>query len=250
MKALLLNRDNFRESVFKRDSHKCVMCHAEAVDAHHIIDRAQFVDGGYYIDNGVSLCSKHHIEAENGTIGCQALRDKANIKNIVLPEEFDDTLEYNKWGEAIAAGNRYKYPKTFHFSFSPGVMNDDRTTHDLSSFEGKEVVCTEKLDGENCLDESTIIHTEDGDKTIKEICETKYVGKVLSYNIDTCEIELKNITNHKIVDSDENDQWYEIELYNDIKLVLTSEHYVYLPLIDAYRKVSDLCEDDEILFLP
>lgn len=246
----LLNRDNFRESVFKRDSHKCIICGKPAVDAHHIIDRSCFVDGGYYIDNGVSLCSEHHIDAENGIITCQTIRDKASIKNIILPESFDETLEYNKWGEPIAEGNKYKYPRTLHFEFSPGVQNDDRIQFDLSSFEGREVVATEKRDGENCLDESTIIHTEDGDKTIKEICETKYTGKVLSYNIETCEIELKNITNHKIIDSNENDQWYKIELYNGIILKLTSEHYVYLPLLNVYRKVSDLCEDDEILFLP
>lgn len=45
--------------------------------------------------------------------------------------------------------NRYKYPRTYHFEFSPGVMNDDRTQFDLSPFEGKEVICTEKMDGEN-----------------------------------------------------------------------------------------------------
>ena len=145
----LLTRDEFRTSVFERDNHLCVMCHKPAVDVHHIIDRKQFTNGGYYLDNGVSLCSEHHIESENGTIGCQTLRDKAGIKNIVLPEEFDDTLDYNKWGEPIAPGNRYKYPKTFHFEFSPGVMNDDRTTFDLSSFEGEEVIATEKMDGEN-----------------------------------------------------------------------------------------------------
>lgn len=145
----LLNRDNFRESVFKRDSHKCIICGKPAVDAHHIIDRSCFVDGGYYIDNGVSLCSEHHIDAENGIITCQTIRDKASIKNIILPESFDETLEYNKWGEPIAEGNKYKYPRTLHFEFSPGVQNDDRTQFDLSSFEGREVVATEKRDGEN-----------------------------------------------------------------------------------------------------
>jgi 5-methylcytosine-specific restriction endonuclease McrA len=32
----LLTRDDFRESVFKRDGHKCVICKAPGVDAHHI----------------------------------------------------------------------------------------------------------------------------------------------------------------------------------------------------------------------
>lgn len=42
-----------------------------------------------------------------------------------------------------------KYPRTFHFPFSEGKSSDDKTLYDLSAFEGKEVVITLKLDGEN-----------------------------------------------------------------------------------------------------
>ena len=45
---MLLTRDQFREGVFKRDNHKCVICRAPAVDAHHIIERRLWTDGGYY----------------------------------------------------------------------------------------------------------------------------------------------------------------------------------------------------------
>jgi hypothetical protein len=31
----LLTRDEFREGVFKRDAHKCVICGEPAKDAHH-----------------------------------------------------------------------------------------------------------------------------------------------------------------------------------------------------------------------
>lgn len=44
---------------------------------------------------------------------------------------------------------RYKYPSTPHFEWSPTVTHDDRILHDLSQFDGKSVVMTEKLDGEN-----------------------------------------------------------------------------------------------------
>ena len=43
----------------------------------------------------------------------------------------------------------YKYPKTFHFSFSPNLQNDDRMLPDVSVFRGKHIVVTEKLDGES-----------------------------------------------------------------------------------------------------
>lgn len=44
---------------------------------------------------------------------------------------------------------RFKYPKTMHFPWSPGLQNDDRMLESVNTFIGKEVVITEKFDGEN-----------------------------------------------------------------------------------------------------
>ena len=44
---------------------------------------------------------------------------------------------------------RYKYPRTIHLPWSPGVSSDDIRIFDMSHFEGHEVVVTEKMDGEN-----------------------------------------------------------------------------------------------------
>lgn len=43
----------------------------------------------------------------------------------------------------------HKYPRTYHFPWSPGLQNDDRKIEDPDMFVGKTVVVTEKLDGEN-----------------------------------------------------------------------------------------------------
>lgn len=43
-----------------------------------------------------------------------------------------------------------KYPKTYHLPWSLGVTNDDKIQWDLSYLEGKSIVVTEKMDGENC----------------------------------------------------------------------------------------------------
>ena len=43
----------------------------------------------------------------------------------------------------------YKYPRTFHIPGSPGATSDDKILSNLNHFEGKEVVITEKMDGEN-----------------------------------------------------------------------------------------------------
>lgn len=42
-----------------------------------------------------------------------------------------------------------KYPRTYHLPWSKGISSDDKIKKDLSFFIGKEVVVTEKLDGEN-----------------------------------------------------------------------------------------------------
>lgn len=42
-----------------------------------------------------------------------------------------------------------KYPRTPHLPWSPGATSDDVYLNDTSNFEGREIVVTEKLDGEN-----------------------------------------------------------------------------------------------------
>ncbi len=48
-------------------------------------------------------------------------------------------------------GDPIKYPRTFHLPFSPGISSDDKVISEetLARWEGREVVVTEKRDGEN-----------------------------------------------------------------------------------------------------
>lgn len=48
----------------------------------------------------------------------------------------------------------FKYPRTYHFPWSPGLQNDDRVIEDENMFIRKDVVVTSKMDGEN----TTIYH--------------------------------------------------------------------------------------------
>lgn len=45
--------------------------------------------------------------------------------------------------------NRIKYPRSLHLPWSPGATSDDKMLRSTEHFEGREVVETEKLDGEN-----------------------------------------------------------------------------------------------------
>jgi len=54
-----------------------------------------------------------------------------------------------------------KYFRSYHFPFSKGSTSDDRISRDYSFLENREVIITEKLDGENCLDQDTLLITSD-----------------------------------------------------------------------------------------
>jgi hypothetical protein len=90
-------REQFREAVFARDGYKCVICKAPAQDAHHIIERRLWPDGGYYLDNGASLCGDCHLKAEMTTLSCEKIREAAGIKTVLMPPGLDGP-RYDKWG--------------------------------------------------------------------------------------------------------------------------------------------------------
>lgn len=188
MKFNLLTRDQFREAVFQRDGQKCVVCKQTAVDAHHILERKLWDDGGYYLENGASVCQEHHLLAESTEISCQELRKLSNIKQFPLPAHLYENQEYDKWGNiCLPNGNRLKgelftdisvqkilqpvlhlfvekvkYPRTYHLPYSPGATSDDKVMSNLSVFESignsSGIVITEKMDGENTSMYRNYIH--------------------------------------------------------------------------------------------
>ena len=171
----LLTRDQFREQVFERDKHKCVFCDEPAVDAHHIIERRLWPDGGYYLNNGASVCGKHHIECEQTLLSVEQVREACGITKPVIPPHLYSDVIYDKWGNIILENGsrlrgdlfydesvqkilqpvinsfiRYiKHPRTYHLPWSPGLTKDDRVMPSTEGFEGQRVIVTEKMDGEN-----------------------------------------------------------------------------------------------------
>jgi hypothetical protein len=94
----LLSRDAFRERVFARDRGRCVLCPAPAVDAHHILERKLFADGGYRLNNGASVCAPCHLRCERCQVSVEEVRRAAGIKEPVLPPGFSADLVFDKWG--------------------------------------------------------------------------------------------------------------------------------------------------------
>ena len=174
---ILLSRDDFRAQVFARDRDRCVCCAQPGQDAHHILERRLFPDGGYYLANGATLCGPCHLKAESTELSCDEIRVAGGISDVVLPPHLYDDERYDKWGNVILPtgrrlkgelfddpsvqkilapvlhlfDNRVKYPRTWHLPWSPGVTKDDRVLpgHIVESWVDTDVVITEKMDGEN-----------------------------------------------------------------------------------------------------
>jgi hypothetical protein len=179
----LLTRDEFREAVFKRDNYECIFCDMPVGDAHHIMERRLWPDGGYYLDNGASVCGYHHIQCEETLISVEQVREACGVKPILPPHLYPDQ-PYDKWGNPIVEtphNNSFrcrlkgelffdpsvqkvlsyfinvekifldyvKYPRTHHLPWSENINNDDRVIPHLRVMESEEVVVTEKMDGEN-----------------------------------------------------------------------------------------------------
>lgn len=115
----LLSREQFKELSFKRDRYICLFCKKPSDDAHHIMDRKLFSDGGYYLDNCASVCHEHHWLVEKTDISVEDVRKAAKITNIVLPEGFDASKKYDKWGNLILDNGRRKPGPMF---FEDGVQ--------------------------------------------------------------------------------------------------------------------------------
>lgn len=170
----LLNRDDFRNGVFKRDGHKCVACGDPAADAHHIVERRLWPDGGYYLSNGASVCGPCHLKAESTELSCDELRERCGITEVLVPPHFYSDQPIDKWGNPILPNgqrlkgelfhdesvqkvikpvlhlftDRVKYPRTHHLPWSPNVSSDDKIIPTLEGFEDQEIVATVKMDGE------------------------------------------------------------------------------------------------------
>jgi hypothetical protein len=196
MGTKLLDRSEFRNAVFSRDSHTCVFCTNPAVDAHHILERRLFPDGGYYVNNGASVCEQHHLECEMTTISVEDVRLACNITKPIIPPHLYKDVSYDKWGNVcLPNGSRLKgelfydesvqnvldrggvldtfthyvkYSRTWHLPWSPGVTKDDRVMNSLDHLNGRRVIVTEKMDGENTTMYSDYIHARSIDSANHE----------------------------------------------------------------------------------
>lgn len=165
----LLTRDEFRNKVFERDNHRCIIpatgqnkiCGKPAVDAHHIIERGLWTDssefGGYFINNGASVCEEHHLAAEKNFYPPQYIWNILGVTEPKRPKSFLPNIDYNKWGKAFDMPDRYriKYPTTPYLHISPqwrkssDMKDEDAFLENADHLLNVPLVITTKMDGSN-----------------------------------------------------------------------------------------------------
>lgn len=64
--------------------------------------------------------------------------------------------------------NLYKYPRTPHLPFSKGMTSDDRILDNTNHFKNKQIVVTEKMDGENTTIYKEFYHARSLDSKHKD----------------------------------------------------------------------------------
>lgn len=120
------------------------------------------------------------------------------------------------------------------------VTNDTK----IKTFLADEYKVEEKFDG--CLDYNTPIETlEFGILPIGKIVEEKIECKVKSFDIENNEVLYESILGFSVEDNKDN--WFEIILENGKKIIVTENHYIWLPDLKCWRQVKDLKENDNLL---
>lgn len=98
---ILLTREAFARLVLARSNGRCVLCGDPAVDAHHVLDRKLYPDGGYYLGNGAAVCAPCHLACEHTRVSVQDVRQAAGITHPVLPPTLEPGVDYDKWGNRL-----------------------------------------------------------------------------------------------------------------------------------------------------
>lgn len=114
-------------------------------------------------------------------------------------------------------------------------------THNFNA--GDKVVVTLKLHG--CVHKDTIVKTlEDGDLTIKQVVDEKKPRHILSHNTNTNEDIYVPIDEFYLEEN--SGEWFEIELEDGRKLVITGNNPVWLTKERCYRRVDELVIGDDL----
>ncbi len=187
------------------------------------------------------------IEVAAKRVTCRASADQRyQVFNYAENVEFDDSWnDVNIWCRGMVFDVGCTPPRCVAVPMKKfwNVGQRPETSPEALAALGDPVDVREKIDG--CCDGDTVILTDKGEMTIREVCESDFIGKVLSFNVDTQSQEYKDVLNTSIIS--QTDNWFELELDDGTKVHLTGNHRVWLPQMLCYRRVDELNGDEQIL---
>ncbi len=96
-----LTRERFAAEVARRDGGLCVLCRSPGTEAHHVLDRKLYPDGGYRLGNGAFVCNPCHWDVETTRVSVERVREAAGIAEPHLPPGFGPDDRLDKWGNRI-----------------------------------------------------------------------------------------------------------------------------------------------------
>lgn len=129
-----------------------------------------------------------------------------------------------------------------HFSFH---YDTGQFAREVKNFQPTDVVSISvKIHG--CVEENTIVETlEYGKITIGEIVNKQIDCHIRARDINSETDVFVPIDNFYKVEND--GEWYEIELENGTKLIITGNNPVWCPELGVYRRVDELVGDEKLL---
>ena len=164
--------------------------------------------------DGKMVCQKYVVKQTNSSKGPNASKNKelrkSRIESKLMPE----------------------HVSTSHYLKCENVIDDNT-----------DIVITAKLHG--CVHHSTIIDTETGSLTIKEIVDGRLPVKIKAYDINKHENVFVNIDEYYL--KKDTTDWYEIETEDGRILKITGNNPVWLPELNCYRNTEDLVVGDILL---
>lgn len=123
-------------------------------------------------------------------------------------------------------------------------LENIRKNHDVLT-DDDDVIYSCKIHG--CVSGDTLIDTDMGKIPISKLVDERIQCNVLSFSHENKKTEYQPVTDWMNTGVDPNTQWFELILEDGSTLKITGNHPVFLPAINAYRRVDQLVVGDLLL---
>jgi RNA ligase (TIGR02306 family) len=168
--------------------------------------------------------------------------DNCDTCIVIDDQDVSELLGVSKWEPPVPvhlAGEVFNVGSSYTINFDV----ENIKAYPNVFIPGEEVIMTEKIHG--CASFHTLLDTvEFGLITIGRVVDERLKVHVKSMDIQTHEIQFNEVLGWS---SQPNiDNWYELETEDGTIMKLTGNHPVWLPDINAYRRVDELVGNESI----